>query len=138
MQKIPHRSAGFFACIFFQCKLVREAGLEPARAYCTLEPESSESANSTTRACRCPEGKLVRVTGLEPVRRLSHAPQTCLSTSSSTLAFSSSLAGQQDYYSRFPPVCQPLFSAFTANFRPQSQNRPSGPARLPSVMRPGE
>ena len=31
MQKIPHRSAGFFACIFFQCKLVREAGLEPAR-----------------------------------------------------------------------------------------------------------
>ena len=30
--------------------LVREAGLEPARAYCTLEPESSESANSTTRA----------------------------------------------------------------------------------------
>ena len=30
--------------------MVREAGLEPARAYCTLEPESSESANSTTRA----------------------------------------------------------------------------------------
>ena len=35
----------------FDCRfLVREAGLEPARAYCTLEPESSESANSTTRA----------------------------------------------------------------------------------------
>ena len=33
--------------------LVREAGLEPARAYCTLEPESSESANSTTRARQC-------------------------------------------------------------------------------------
>ena len=30
--------------------LVREAGLEPARPYWTLEPESSESANSTTRA----------------------------------------------------------------------------------------
>ena len=36
-----------FGCPSF---LVREAGLEPARAYCTLEPESSESANSTTRA----------------------------------------------------------------------------------------
>ena len=32
--------------------LVREAGLEPARPKWTLEPESSESANSTTRAHR--------------------------------------------------------------------------------------
>ena len=32
--------------------LVREAGLEPARPEWTLEPESSESANSTTRADR--------------------------------------------------------------------------------------
>ena len=31
--------------------LVREAGLEPARPEWTLEPESSESTNSTTRAC---------------------------------------------------------------------------------------
>ena len=31
-------------------ELVREAGLEPARPEWTLEPESSESANSTTRA----------------------------------------------------------------------------------------
>ena len=30
--------------------LVREAGVEPARPKWTLEPESSESANSTTRA----------------------------------------------------------------------------------------
>ncbi len=30
--------------------VVREAGVEPARPYWTLEPESSESANSTTRA----------------------------------------------------------------------------------------
>ena len=30
---------------------------------------------------------LVRVTGLEPVRRKTHAPQTCLSAYSSTLAF---------------------------------------------------
>ena len=29
---------------------------------------------------------MVRVTGLEPVRRETHAPQTCLSASSSTLA----------------------------------------------------
>ena len=32
--------------------MVREAGLEPARPEWTLEPESSESANSTTRAYR--------------------------------------------------------------------------------------
>ena len=32
--------------------MVREAGLEPARPEWTLEPESSESANSTTRAHR--------------------------------------------------------------------------------------
>ena len=30
--------------------------------------------------------KLVRVTGLEPVRHATHAPQTCLSANSSTLA----------------------------------------------------
>jgi hypothetical protein len=35
---------------FIRVLLVREAGLEPARPYWTLEPESSESANSTTRA----------------------------------------------------------------------------------------
>ena len=34
---------------------------------------------------------LVRVTGLEPVRRATHAPQTCLSANSSTLAFITSL-----------------------------------------------
>ena len=34
--------------------MVREAGLEPARPYWTLEPESSESANSTTRANKGP------------------------------------------------------------------------------------
>ena len=31
-------------------KMVREGGLEPPRPLRTLEPESSESANSTTRA----------------------------------------------------------------------------------------
>ena len=31
--------------------LVGEAGLEPARPQWTLEPESSESTNSTTRPC---------------------------------------------------------------------------------------
>ena len=34
---------------------------------------------------------LVRVTGLEPVRHVTHAPQTCLSASSSTLAFATLL-----------------------------------------------
>ena len=39
--------------------LVREAGLEPARPEWTLEPESSESANSTTRAS-CAVSRLLR------------------------------------------------------------------------------
>ena len=34
---------------------MREAGLEPARPEWTLEPESSESANSTTRAFPMPD-----------------------------------------------------------------------------------
>ena len=34
------------------------------------------------------QSSLVRVTGLEPVRHSTHAPQTCLSANSSTLAFS--------------------------------------------------
>ena len=37
--------------VFRLSLMVREAGLEPARPEWTLEPESSESANSTTRAC---------------------------------------------------------------------------------------
>ena len=46
--------------------MVREAGLEPARPEWTLEPESSESANSTTRASLerlhiiAPESRLVK------------------------------------------------------------------------------
>ena len=39
-------------CRFKGFCLVREAGVEPARPEWTLEPESSESANSTTRACQ--------------------------------------------------------------------------------------
>ena len=45
----PNTLPRWVMCSDYHC-LVREAGLEPARAYCTLEPESSESANSTTRA----------------------------------------------------------------------------------------
>ena len=46
---------------------------------------------------------LVRVTGLEPVRRATHAPQTCLSASSSTLAYNA------DYYIIYFPRCQQIF-----------------------------
>ena len=38
---------------------------------------------------------MVRVTGLEPVRRETHAPQTCLSAYSSTLAFISHFFHEQ-------------------------------------------
>lgn len=51
--------------------LVREAGLEPARPEWTLEPESSESANSTTRAYLIFK-KMVRMAGLEPARPYEH------------------------------------------------------------------
>ena len=46
--------------------LVREAGLEPARPEWTLEPESSESANSTTRAF--PERSVIIARGLAFVK----------------------------------------------------------------------
>ena len=51
--------------------MVREAGLEPARPEWTLEPESSESANSTTRAYLFFK-KMVRMAGLEPARPYEH------------------------------------------------------------------
>ena len=44
---------------------------------------------------------VVRVTGLEPVRHETHAPQTCLSASSSTLAFLVSVV----YYSKGRVLC---------------------------------
>ena len=40
----------FTGSTLFLVLLLFEAGLEPARPEWTLEPESSESANSTTRA----------------------------------------------------------------------------------------
>ena len=43
-------------------------------------------------------GFLVRVTGLEPVRRATHAPQTCLSASSSTLAFATLIYYHKAFY----------------------------------------
>ena len=50
--------------------LVGEAGLEPARPQWTLEPESSESTNSTTRpyVVNEEEKRLVGEAGLEPAR----------------------------------------------------------------------
>ena len=47
----PLKFRGFLGGYLFRIhNMVREAGLEPARPEWTLEPESSESANSTTRA----------------------------------------------------------------------------------------
>ena len=58
---------------------------------------------------------MVRVTGLEPVRRETHAPQTCLSAYSSTLAFirflSVSQLNNQDYIIRYS-TCQHIFESF--------------------------
>ena len=52
---------------------------------------------------------LVREMRLELTRHLPHAPQTCLSTYSSTLAL-------LDYYKGFPPVCQLIKSENAVNF----------------------
>ena len=49
---------------------------------------------------------LVRETGLEPVRHMTHAPQTCLSAGSSTLAYSAPVR-RKGYYSIPVPRCQP-------------------------------
>lgn len=46
--------------------MVREAGLEPARPR-TLEPKSSASANSATRACRRPHRRPGQPTAREPI-----------------------------------------------------------------------
>ena len=49
---------------------------------------------------------VVRVTGLEPVRHSTHAPQTCLSANSSTLAFLTALLS-----------CLTIISHFAANVK---------------------
>ena len=49
-----------------------------------LENKKPYSLKTNTICVRCLP--VVRVTGLEPVRHTTHAPQTCLSASSSTLA----------------------------------------------------
>ena len=46
--------------------------------------KQKETAQNYKQIVLC--GHALRVTGLEPVRRETHAPQTCLSASSSTLA----------------------------------------------------
>lgn len=50
--------------------------------------------------------KLVRLMGLEPIRLLTHAPQTCLSAYSSTLAFN------VPNYTTIKKKCQALFCLF--------------------------
>ena len=74
-QEFRRKSSNFFAVHrrmkketekkIFSVSLVHEAGLEPARTQCTLEPESSESANSTTRAFVCCSSKLLRYTNMQ-------------------------------------------------------------------------
>ena len=54
----------------------------------------------------------VRERRLELPRRLTHAPQTCLSTCSSTLAYSLCLVQGKGYYSRFSSFVKAEFSDF--------------------------
>ena len=57
---------------------------------------------------------LVRERRLELPRRLTHAPQTCLSTCSSTLAYSLCLVQGKGYYSRFSSFVKAVFSEFSS------------------------
>ena len=79
------------------------------------------------------------MTGLEPVRRSTHAPQTCLSTSSSTLAFpivsESPALSDKNYYISVFRICQhniPIFSKiFETGLRAEfSPSLPVSPAAL--------
>ena len=110
-----------------------------------LEPESSASANSATSAYEIVDLHcaaellpltyanvydirkaairllyLVRETGLEPVRCEPHAPQTCASASSATLAFGRCLRIRvRDNgidYTRFHRICQGVFEKFFEKF----------------------
>ena len=70
--------------------MVGEAGLEPARPQWTLEPESSESTNSTTRPYQLFHWgkKLVGEAGLEPARpQWTLEPESSESTNSTTRPF---------------------------------------------------
>ena len=66
--------------LWWTLTLVRATGLEPA------QPCDHKNLNLTRLPI--PPRPLVRETGLEPVRCKPHAPQTCASASSATLAYS--------------------------------------------------
>ncbi len=70
---------------------------------------------------------MVRVTGLEPVRRSTHAPQTCLSTSSSTLAFpvvsESPRSQRQELLYQQTPVLSTEYFIFSEKFSPTQKTR---------------
>ena len=78
-----------------------------------LKSRHSHHKKQSTQMCQLLF--MVRVTGLEPVRRETHAPQTCLSAYSSTLAFirflSVSQLNNQDYIIRYS-TCQHIFESF--------------------------
>ena len=74
------------------------------------------SKHSCTKTERPPHrgglSVLVRGMGLEPTRRSTHAPQTCLSAYSSTLAYSCRFRISKRYYSITVWFCQPIFAVF--------------------------
>ena len=84
------------------------AGKMPA-PYIT-RAETKENRVSVTQSLRTLD--LVRETGLEPVRCEPHAPQTCASASSATLALRRAVARLLGYYIRFCTACQPFFQSF--------------------------
>ena len=55
---------------------------------------------------------MVRETGLEPVRAAPHAPQTCASADSATLAYFVSLSRALVYYTTIENKSQYLFTIF--------------------------
>ena len=88
-------------------RCLRQAGTKIRRRLCqTVEPMGSLLCTECKKIPRhqMMSGNLVREMRLELTRLLPHAPQTCLSTYSSTLAFP-----MPDYYNHPQAVCQPAF-----------------------------
>ena len=76
----------------------------------TLQKETGHQSRYALYQNWCPV--MVRETGLEPVRCEPHAPQTCASASSATLALRRAVARLPEYYISFCTACQPLFFNF--------------------------
>ena len=92
--------------------ITKKSRTTPAHTYKEAQKSKKKSSVLIQLSAWLRTLDMVRETGLEPVRCEPHAPQTCASASSATLALRRAVARLLGYYIRFCTACQPFFQSF--------------------------